>query len=75
MALAFLAERETELVSGLKDKTGSNEACTLQCLLASAEQLRDSANKKNYEFIAYLADMTVMEIKREIERTGRSVEN
>lgn len=62
-------------MSDSKDKTGSDEACTLQSLLASAEQLRDSANKKNYEFIAYLADMTVMEIKREIERTGRSVEN
>ncbi len=62
-------------MSGLKDKTGSNEACTLQCLLASAEQLRDGATKKNHEFIAYLANMTVMEIKREIERRELSIEN
>ncbi len=62
-------------MSDSKDKTGSDEACTLQSLLASAEQLRDGATKKNHEFIAYLADMTVMEIKREIERQEQSIEN
>ena len=58
-----------------KDKTGIDEACTLQSLLSSAEQLRDGATKKNHEFIAYLADMTVMEIKREIARQDPSLEN
>ncbi len=62
-------------MSDSKNNTGRDQASTLQNLLASAEQLRDDATRENHEFIAYLAEMTVMEVKREIERQNPSTEN
>ncbi len=60
---------------GTGSRSGGDGALTLQSLMASAEKLRDDASIENLEFIAYLADMTAMEIKREIERQDPSVEN
>ena len=62
-------------MSDSKNNRDRDQAATLQNLLASAEQLRDGATRENHEFIAYLADMTVMEIKREIERQSPSAKN
>ena len=40
----------------------------LQALLASAEQVRERAKTARLDFVAYLAEMTVLEIAQEIDR-------
>ena len=66
-------------MSDFEDSGGSHQggydAYGAQSLLPLAEKLRDDAKTQNLEFIAYLADMTVMEIKREIERQDPTPEN
>ncbi len=44
----------------------------LSALLATAEQVQVDAKQAQLEFVAYLAEMTVLEIRQEIARRAES---
>lgn len=49
---------------------GPAGAQQLDALLASAQELQSAAKAANLEFVSYLAEMTVLEIKHEIARSA-----
>lgn len=57
---------ESQGSNGTSNKTTSEH--DLRALLESAEQVRDRAKAARLEFVAYLAEMTVLELNQEIAR-------
>ena len=58
--------------NGNADSGASDEQ--LSALLASAEQVQANAKEVQLGFVAYLAEMTVMEIRQEIERRAQNAD-
>ncbi len=52
--------------NGNADATASDEQ--LSALLSAAERVQTSAKEAHLDFVAYLAEMTVLQIKHEIEQ-------
>lgn len=53
---------------------GGASAEQISILLSAAEQVQASAKEAHLEFVAYFAEMTVLEIRQEIARRAEHAE-